>query len=171
MVSRSSSEQDEQGVYGTRRIGVISDTHGLMRPQALIALKGSEIILHAGDIGKPEILDHLRQVAPIVIAIRGNIDSDAWAEKIPEREVFSVGAISFYMLHDVKELNPNVVTENIRVVISGHSHQPSIHEKDGVLFLNPRSAGPRRFKLPVTVASLLIKGTEVKVNLIELALN
>ncbi len=154
-----------------RRIGVISDTHGLMRPQALIALKGSDIILHAGDIGRPEILGDLRQVAPIVMAIRGNIDRDAWAEKIPKRETFSVGAISFHMLHDVKELNLDLVAENIRVVISGHSHKPSIQEKDGVLFLNPGSAGPRRFKLPVTVASLLIKGPEVEANLIELALN
>jgi len=148
-------------------IGVISDTHGLMRPEALRALRGSELIIHAGDVGDPEILDALGGIAP-VIAVRGNIDKGAWADKLPETEWIERESAAIYVLHDVNQLDLNPAAAGLSAVISGHSHKPSICTRDGVLYLNPGSAGPRRFKLPITVALLRVNGKEVKAERIDL---
>ncbi len=134
-------------------IGVISDTHGLLRPEAVDALRGSELILHAGDIGKPEILRELGQLAPTV-AVRGNNDLGDWATSLPDVKAVSLGPDRIHLLHDLKSLSLDPVAEGIAVVISGHSHKPSIETRNGVLYLNPGSAGPRRFKLPISVARL-----------------
>jgi uncharacterized protein len=150
-------------------VGVISDTHGLMRPEALAALAGSDLILHAGDIGTPEVLDALGQIAP-VIAIRGNNDSGDWAAAIPERETVRIEGVGVYLLHSVKDLDFDPKAEGIGVVISGHSHKPAIATQDGVLFLNPGSAGPRRFKLPISLARLQIMGGSVQPVLVDLPL-
>ena len=141
-------------------IGVISDTHGLLRPEALQVLAGSRLIVHAGDVGDPGILDALRAIAPVV-AVRGNIDV---ASALPEHQLIEEGGVSIYVLHDVNQLDLDPIAAGIQVVISGHSHKPSIRTQDGVLYLNPGSAGPRRFKLPVTVARLHVnaKGLEAE---------
>lgn len=149
-------------------IGIISDTHGLIRPEALAALRGVDLILHAGDIGKPHVIDELKSVAP-VIAIRGNIDKDSWAEMFPIYEVVEVGELSIYMLHDVKQLDLDPSAAGFRVVVSGHTHQASVEERRGVLYVNPGSAGPRRFKLPVSVTRLIVDGTSVRAEVIKLA--
>ena len=138
-------------------IGVISDTHGLLRPEAGTALHGVEMILHAGDIGKPEILEELSKIAPVT-AVRGNNDTGEWARNIPDFQRLEIGGISIYMLHDLKEFNYADETIDADVLIFGHSHKPMIEERDGVVHLNPGSAGPRRFKLPVTVALLNVEG-------------
>lgn len=148
-------------------LGVISDTHGLLRPEALEALQDSSLILHAGDIGRPQVLETLREIAP-VRAIRGNNDTDRWAMKLPEREIITVGEVQIYMLHDVKELDIDPQRAGHDVVISGHSHKPMIEERDGVLFLNPGAAGPRRFSLPVSVARLAITDGRATARIIEL---
>jgi uncharacterized protein len=139
----------------TIRIGLISDTHGLMRPQALSALQGVERIIHAGDIGNRQVLDQLAALAPVT-AVRGNNDGADWAAGIPETETLDAGGIALHVLHDVKELKGDPAAAGYRVVISGHSHRPSVQMRNGVLFVNPGSAGPRRFSLPVTVALLEI---------------
>ena len=149
------------------RVGVISDTHGLLRPEVAPIFEGVDLILHAGDIGNPEVLEGLRTIAP-VIAVRGNNDSGGWAKRIPEVQIANAGAVSIYMLHDVKELAPEAARD-FQVVVSGHSHRPSVATRNGVLFLNPGSAGPRRFKLPISVARLTIEGSSVRVELTELA--
>lgn len=148
-------------------IGIISDTHGLVRPEALQALKGVEMILHAGDIGNQEVLDTLNEIAPVV-AVRGNNDKGDWAQSLPDWEVVEVGDVSIYMLHDVKETDISPSGGGFRVVVSGHSHKPSIEEKRGVLYVNPGSAGPRRFTLPVSVAHLNVRGEKVQAKIIEL---
>jgi putative phosphoesterase len=135
------------------RIGLISDTHGLLRVEALRALRGSELIVHAGDVGKPEILDALRKLAP-VIAVRGNVDTAEWARVLPVTAVADAGAVQIYVLHDVKALDLNPAAAGFHVVVSGHSHQFGRSERSGVLYINPGSAGPRRFQLPITVARL-----------------
>jgi len=134
-------------------VGLISDTHGLLRPEALRALAGSDLIVHAGDVGAPEILDALRAVAPLV-AIRGNVDTAAWASALPATAVAEAGGVLIYVLHDLNELDLDPAAAGFGVVVSGHSHQPARAERGGVLFINPGSAGRRRFKLPVTVARL-----------------
>lgn len=149
-------------------IGVISDTHGLLRPSVFEAFKGVELILHAGDIGNSEVLDGLQTIAPVV-AVRGNNDNGAWASRIPEMEIVRVAAISIYMLHDVKQLEPQSLPSDVRAVVSGHSHQPRVESRNGVLFLNPGSAGPRRFKLPICVARLTIRGSDTDAELIQLS--
>ncbi|NJL39048.1 MAG: metallophosphoesterase family protein [Leptolyngbyaceae cyanobacterium RM2_2_4] len=149
------------------RVGVISDTHGLLRPEAVEALANSELILHAGDIGKPEVLVELEAIAP-VIAVRGNNDMEEWAEAIGDRKTFKIENTSVHLLHIGQELNL-LETGNVQVVISGHSHKPSIVERDGILFLNPGSAGPRRFKLPISVAHLQIEGNAIHAEIVELA--
>ena len=136
-----------------KSIGIISDTHGLLRPQALAALQGSDLIIHAGDVGDPEILKALKSVAP-VFAVRGNVDTEPWALALPETEVIETGLATFYVLHDLHALDLDPAAAGFHIVISGHSHKPANTERDGVLFLNPGSAGPRRFDLPVTVARL-----------------
>lgn len=136
-----------------RMVGVISDTHGLVRPGALGALLGAEVIVHAGDVGTPEVLERLRGVAPVV-AVRGNNDRGPWARALPATEVVELDGVYLYVLHDVKELDLDPRAAGFQVVIAGHSHRPGISHRDGVLFLNPGSAGPRRFTLPITVARL-----------------
>ena len=131
-------------------IGVISDTHGLLRAEALAALRGSEHIIHAGDVGAPEILDELSATAPVT-AVRGNVDKGAWARKLPETEVVELGGISVYVLHDLAQLDLKPEAAGFKVVISGHSHVPKQETREGVLYFNPGSAGPRRFTLPVRV--------------------
>jgi hypothetical protein len=146
------------------RIGVISDTHGLVRPEALRALRGSDLIVHAGDIGAPEVLETLRTIAPVV-AIRGNNDRAPWARDLPDTEVVERAGHSLYVLHDVHELDLDPRAAGFDAVIAGHSHQPKIERRDGVLYLNPGSAGPRRFRLPVAVARLDVgaRGLEARI--------
>jgi uncharacterized protein len=137
-------------------IGLISDTHGLLRPEAQRALEGSDLIVHAGDVGNPEILEVLKTIAP-VFAVRGNVDTEPWAATLPETEVLETQAATIYILHDVHALDLDPAAAGFHIVVSGHSHKPSRTEKDGVLFINPGSAGPRRFNLPVTVARLDVR--------------
>jgi len=147
------SRHGEWKRFGCRRIGLISDTHGLLRKEAVEALNGSELILHAGDVGDPQILETLRRVAP-VLAVRGNIDIEDWGRELPESEVVEAGGVIFYMLHDVKALDLNPRAAGFQVVVSGHSHKPGRTERDGVLYINPGSAGPRRFNLPIMIARM-----------------
>lgn len=133
------------------RVGLISDTHGLLRPQATAALTGVAHIIHAGDIGNAGILEQLNRIAPVT-AIRGNNDTGAWAAGIPETLTITLGGIVFQVLHDVKQLAGGGAAPGVNVVVAGHSHKPAVHTRDGVLFINPGSAGPRRFSLPVSVA-------------------
>lgn len=150
-----------------KRIGLISDTHGLLRPEALEALRGSELIVHAGDVGKPEILTALRTLA-LVIAVRGNVDKGEWAKALPETAVAQAGAAMLYVLHDVHALDLDPQAAGFRVVVSGHSHRPGSFERSGVLYINPGSAGPRRFDLPVSVARLHLGSTPFAVEFVEL---
>ena len=149
-------------------IGIISDTHGLLRPEALAALQGCELILHAGDAGKPEVLDSLRHLAPLH-AVRGNVDRGDWAEALPLSEVVEVDGSLLYLYHGHLALDLDPAAAGFAAVISGHSHRPSIAERGGVLYLNPGSAGPRRFSLPVTLAQLTVHQGRLEANLIELA--
>jgi putative phosphoesterase len=148
-------------------IGVISDTHGLLRPEALHALRGSEHIIHAGDIGSPEIIAELKKIAPVT-AIRGNVDVQTWAREFPETDVVQLAGKSIYVIHDVNAIDLNPAAAGFDVVISGHSHQPKQEIKDGVLYLNPGSAGPRRFKLPISVAKIRIDGDTVTAEILVL---
>jgi hypothetical protein len=148
-------------------IGLISDTHGLLRPEALRALGGSDLIIHAGDVGKPEILGALNLVAPVV-AVRGNIDQGAWASALPLTASAATGSAAIYVLHDIQQLDLDPAASGFQVVVSGHSHKASRTERGGVLYLNPGSAGPRRFHLPVTVARLDLRESPWKVEFIEL---
>ncbi len=150
---------------GVNKIGLISDTHGLLRKEALEALRGSELIIHAGDVGKPEILEELRKIAPVV-AVRGNVDNEPWAEALPETA--EVGATLIYVLHDVNALDLNPATSGFHIVVSGHSHKPGKTERDRVLYINPGSAGPRRFQLPVTVARLNLGQVPYEVEFVDL---
>jgi putative phosphoesterase len=136
-------------------VGVISDTHGLLRDSALAALQGSELIIHAGDIGSGEVLERLSTIAP-VHAVRGNNDREAWAHPLPLTEVVDIGGLYAYLLHDLSELDIEPAAAGMAAVITGHSHIPVSEVRDGVLFLNPGSAGPRRFKLPISVARIEI---------------
>ncbi|HEX2441749.1 MAG TPA: metallophosphoesterase family protein [Methylomirabilota bacterium] len=148
-------------------VGVISDTHGLLRPEAVAALAGVERIVHAGDIGSPEVIAALARIAP-VSAVRGNNDRERWAADIPQTEVVEVGGVSLYVLHDLHELDLDPRVAGFGAVIAGHSHQPKLHERDGVLYLNPGSAGPRRFKLPISLARLTITGSKIDARLVTL---
>ena len=150
-----------------RTIGVISDTHGLLRPEVHEAFRRVDRILHAGDIGSPEVLKELQSIAPVT-AVRGNNDKGGWARSIAERERLRILASRIYMIHDVKELTSQREVTGFDVVISGHSHRPAIETRDGILFLNPGSAGPRRFSLPVTVAKLVVGGAAVHAEIVEL---
>src|SRR5215475_9165555 len=132
-------------------VGILSDTHGLMRPEALDALSGSNLIIHAGDVGAPEVLEKLRGIAP-VFAVRGNVDTQVWADQLPNTQIVTVGIHKFYVLHNIADLAVDPVEAGIAAVVFGHSHKPSIETRRGVLYLNPGSGGPRRFKLPVCVA-------------------
>jgi putative phosphoesterase len=148
-------------------LGVISDTHGLLRPEAVAALTGVERIVHAGDIGSPEILRALERLAP-VSAVRGNNDRGGWAAAIPETEVVEVGGLQLYVLHDVHALDLDPRAAGFAAVIAGHSHQPRQEERDGVLYFNPGSAGPRRFRLPISVGRLTVVRGRVRGALVTL---
>jgi len=146
------------------RVGLISDTHGLLRPEALAFLRGSDYILHAGDIGDAAILTAIATIAPLT-AVRGNNDTDAWAGKVREVEVVSIDGVSIYLLHDLSLLDVDPIACGHRVVVTGHSHKPLIEERSGVLYVNPGSAGPRRFTLPISVGELLIDRGSVRARL------
>ncbi len=147
-------------------VGLISDTHGLLRPEALEALRGSKLIVHAGDIGRPEVLDRLSSVAP-TFAVRGNIDTQPWAAALPMTEAVEAGPHLIWVLHDIAQLDLDP-TLGFAAVIYGHSHKPSIEARDGVLYVNPGSAGPRRFRLPVTVGRLHVTGDGLRPEIVEL---
>ena len=149
-------------------LGVISDTHGLLRPEALDALRGSELIIHAGDVGKPEVLERLREIAPVV-AVRGNVDTAPWAEELPETQVVRVVGRSIFVLHDRSQYVANPVTTGYAAVVFGHSHQALVETRDGVLYLNPGSAGPRRFRLPITVGRLRVSTVLLEPEIVQLA--
>jgi len=150
-------------------LGVISDTHGLLRPQAIAALAGSDLIIHAGDVGKPEVIDRLGGVARTFV-VRGNIDNGSWAARLPPTRTVEVGGLRFFVLHDIAELALDPAAAGFAAVVSGHSHRPSIETRDGVLFLNPGSAGPRRFTLPITVARVRVTGQRMQPEIVELRL-
>jgi putative phosphoesterase len=147
-------------------VGVISDTHGLLRPEIPKIFKNVDLILHAGDIGSPEILHALSKIAP-TISVRGNNDTGEWAKRVPEMKTVQVEDVSIFVLHDRKEL-PENRSRQVQVVITGHSHRPSIEHSDGILFLNPGSAGPRRFSLPISVARLRIDGSRASARLVQI---
>ena len=147
-------------------IGVISDTHGLLRTEALEALRGVERIIHAGDVGAPEVLVELEKIAPVT-AVRGNVDGK-WANEIPFTQVVEIEGVSIYVLHILQDLDLKPEAAGFGVVVYGHSHQPKQERKNGVLYFNPGSAGPRRFKLPVSLGRLEIKGDEVSAEMVEL---
>lgn len=149
------------------QIGIISDTHGLLRAEAVRALEGSDLIIHAGDVGKPEILDALKTIAPVT-AVRGNMDTGAWAFELPRTAVAEAGATLIYVLHNLEELDLNPAAVGFRVVASGHSHKPSREERGGVIYLNPGSAGPRRFSLPVTLARMDLSKTPPRIEFVNL---
>jgi len=151
----------------TIRVGLISDTHGLVRDEALRALDGCRHIIHAGDIDTPDVLVKLRKLAPVT-AVRGNNDRGTWAESLPAYEVVEFGAVSIYVRHDQAELDIDPLAAGFRVLVFGHSHKPIVESRDSVLFVNPGSAGPRRFKLPIAVGELLISGNRVDARIIEL---
>ncbi|HZP86939.1 MAG TPA: metallophosphoesterase family protein [Burkholderiales bacterium] len=150
-----------------RRVGVISDTHGLLRTQALAALDGAQLIVHAGDIGQPAILEALARIAPVV-AVRGNNDVGPWADRLPPTLRFSLGCASVYLTHDVKTIGSDLPGLGADVVVSGHSHRPRVQLDNGVLFVNPGSAGPRRFRLPVCVAWLECERGQLRARIVEL---
>lgn len=139
------------------RIGVISDTHGLLRPEAVTALDGSDMIIHAGDVGTPEVLDALRRIAP-TFAVRGNVDTGTWADVLPEATTIDAGNLAIHVVHRAEDIALDTDRREIAAVVFGHSHKPSIEWLDGVLYCNPGSAGPRRFKLPVTIATFDVVG-------------
>ena len=149
------------------RVGLISDTHGLLRPTAAAFLHGCDHIIHGGDIGNSEILQELSAIAPVT-AVRGNNDKDAWAEALPETEFLQLGDTIVYVLHDLAQLDIEPRAAGVGVVVSGHSHRPRAEQRGGVLYINPGSAGPRRFKLPVAVAELVIDGNAVTSRIVEL---
>jgi putative phosphoesterase len=149
------------------RIGLISDTHGLLRPQALDFLEGSDAILHAGDIVDPATLERLAELAPLT-SVRGNNDIGAWAGALPETVTVTLGGVVIHMLHDMKELAIDPVASGVRVVVTGHTHKPACAQRDGVLYVNPGAAGRRRFTLPVSVGELIIEDGHVSVRLVTL---
>ena len=157
MTTEASSVQSLRPPPSEELVGVISDTHGLLRPEALEALQGVGHILHAGDIGDPEHLDALARIAPLT-AIRGNIDRSPWAEDLPRTASLTIHGLNIYMIHDRKDLQVDPEAQGRNVVISGHSHKPSIEETGALLWLNPGAAGPRRFRLPITLAFLWVEG-------------
>ena len=149
-------------------VGIISDTHGLIRPEAIAALRGSDLIVHAGDIGRLEVLEQLRDLAP-THAVRGNIDIQPWARKLPDTAVVRAGRQRLFVLHDISQLDIDPLCAGYGAVVFGHSHRPSAESRDGVLFLNPGSAGPRRFALPVTLARIQVAGKTMRPTIITLA--
>lgn len=157
----------ERGASTRMRIGVISDTHGLLRPEAEQALQGVDLIVHAGDVGKAEILTRLKTIAP-VFAVRGNVDTEKWAQELPETAMVEAGEASLYVIHNLRQLDLSMKGAGIDLVISGHTHQAVQWEREGVLYLNPGSAGPRRFELPVTLAVVEVGAEPWRVEIVEL---
>jgi len=149
------------------RVGLISDTHGLLRPDAVEFLRGCDRIIHAGDIGHCRILDELAAMAPVT-AVRGNNDHGPWAERIAEAEFLQVGEVTIYVIHDLNEIDIDPAAAGVHVVVSGHSHRPSVAQRGGVVYVNPGSAGPRRFRLPIAVAELIVTGSSVSARTVEL---
>ena len=149
------------------RIGLISDTHGLLRPEAITFLQGSDFIVHAGDIGDPTILETLAAIAPLTV-VRGNNDNGPWAEQLAETALLEVGEASIYVIHDLAQLDIAPSAAGVRVVVSGHSHKPVVEERGDVLYVNPGSSGPRRFKLPISAGELLVDGNSVSARVVEL---
>jgi uncharacterized protein len=149
------------------RIGLISDTHGLLRPEALAFLAGADHIIHGGDIGGPDILDRLRAIAPLTV-VRGNNDTAAWGRALPETAIVRFDEVAVCVVHDLKTLRLDVATEGVRVVVSGHSHKPAQAERNGVLYVNPGSAGRRRFSLPIALGELLVDGADVQARIVTL---
>lgn len=150
-----------------KTIGVISDTHNLLRSEALRELVGSDLVIHAGDIGEQRILEELELIAPVVV-VRGNVDCGDWCRQIPITNIISVGEVKLYVIHNLKELNSDILEPDVKVIISGHSHNPRIEKREDILYLNPGSAGRRRFKLPISLAKIEINEGQVKPRLIEL---
>jgi putative phosphoesterase len=148
-------------------VGLISDTHGLLRAEAIAALRDSALIIHAGDVGSPDIIPQLEAIAPVV-AVRGNVDKSPWAAALPETAIAEAGPAVIYVLHDLAALDLNAAAAGFHVVVSGHSHKPRLEERGSVTYINPGSAGPRRFSLPVTVARLYLDGEARKVEIIDL---
>jgi putative phosphoesterase len=148
-------------------VGVISDTHGLLRPQAVAALAGADLIIHAGDVGKPEVLERLLALAP-TFAVRGNIDTGDWAGHLPLTQEVEAGALRLFVLHEIAQLDIDPPSAGFDAVVFGHSHRPSIETRGGVIFLNPGSAGPRRFKLPITVARVRVSDRQMHPQIVEL---
>jgi putative phosphoesterase len=149
------------------RIGLVSDTHGLLRPEVVAFLHGSDHIVHAGDIGNEGILQNLSAITPVT-AVRGNNDKDAWASTIPETQLLRLGKTFVYVLHDLAQLDIDPKAAGVDVVVSGHSHRPLVEKRDGVLFVNPGSAGPRRFKLPIAVGELVVADGSITPRIVEL---
>jgi uncharacterized protein len=154
----------------TLRVGLISDTHGLLRPEATASLQGCDHILHGGDIGAPDILKRLATLAPVT-AVRGNNDTQAWASSLPHTQCLQLGGATLYVIHDLSELDIDPGAAGVQVVVSGHSHKPSVQTREGVLYVNPGSAGPRRFKLPIALGDLRIRGGRITPRWIELPLS
>ena len=153
---------------GTIRVGVISDTHGLLRPEATEALRGSDMILHAGDICGFEVVEELRRIAPVT-AVRGNNDHDPWGSRLPETVTVEVGGVRIHMLHDLHQLAIDPLADGVRVVVAGHSHQPMREVRSGILHFNPGSAGPRRFRLPISVGRLVVRAGRVSARVVVIA--
>ena len=149
------------------RVGLVSDTHGLLRAAARAFAGGCDYIIHGGDIGSAQILDELAAIAPL-IAVRGNNDREAWTAHLPETELIRVGGVFVYVIHDISQLDIEPHAAGVQVIVSGHSHKPMIQRRDGILYVNPGSCGPRRFKLPISVGELIVEGTEVRARNIEL---
>jgi putative phosphoesterase len=168
--TRASSPRAGTAEDRALRIGVISDTHGLVRPEALRALQGSELIVHAGDVGHPDVLTALEQIAPVV-AVRGNNDRGEWARRLRETETVEVERARLFVIHDVKELDRDPAAHGFAAVIAGHSHRPNVETRDGVLFFNPGSAGPRRFSLPLAVGRADVRQGRVRARIILLSMS
>ena len=150
------------------RVGLVSDTHGLLRPEARAFLVGCDYIIHGGDVGGVEILDDLAAMAPLT-AVKGNNDREPWAAQLRETELIRVGNLFVYVIHNLDELDIDPEAAGVRVVVSGHSHKPMIAEREGIMYVNPGSCGPRRFKLPISVGEIMVSGSAVKARIVELA--
>jgi putative phosphoesterase len=149
------------------RVGLVSDTHGLLRPEVRAFLMGSDYIVHGGDVGDSKILDELAVIAPL-IAVRGNNDRETWAADLRETELIRVGNIFVYVIHNLAELDIDLDAVGVRVVVSGHSHKPMVEERDGILYINPGSCGPRRFKLPISFGEITVSGSAVKARIVDI---
>jgi len=150
------------------RVGLVADTHGLLRPAARAFLTGCDYIVHGGDVGAAEILDDLAGMAPL-IAVRGNNDTQTWAARLPATELVRVGGVFIYVIHDLAELDIDLEAAGVQVVVSGHSHRPKVEERRGVLYVNPGSCGPRRFTLPISAGEIIVSGSGAQARLVDLS--